>query len=88
MEKGFLFLELACLPHKDSHPSVTSCLNLFNAENIDVSVKHGYYEQFYLQQLVSENVHFQIDSSEFYFIDLTSIYIDLQLMKIMYYTIC
>ena len=27
-------------------------------------LKHGYYEQFYPQQPVSENVHFQIYSSE------------------------
>ena len=55
---------MAYLPHKDSHPSVTSSLNLFNAENVDVSVKHGYYEQFYPQQPLSENVHFQMYSNE------------------------
>ena len=71
---------MACLPHKDSHPSVTSSLNLFNAENVDVSVKHGYYEQFYPQQPLSENVHFQIYSNEDYFIDLNSTFIDLNVI--------
>ena len=39
----------------------------FNVENADVSVKHGYYEQFYVQ----------IYSSEDYLIDLTSTFINL-----------
>ena len=71
---------MSYLPHKDSHPSVTSSLNLFNAENVDVSVKHGYYEQFYPQQPLSENVHFQIYSNEDYFIDLNSTFIDLNVI--------
>ena len=48
------------LPHKESHPSVTSSVNLFSAENVDMSVRHGYYEQFYPQQLLSQNVYLQI----------------------------
>jgi hypothetical protein len=42
-----------------------------------VSVKHGYYEQFYLQQPLSENGFFQIYASEDCFIDLSSTFIDL-----------
>ena len=42
-----------------------------------MSVKLGYCDQFYLQQLLSENVHFQIFSSEDYFIYLTSTPVDL-----------
>ena len=38
------FLEMAYLPHKESHPSVNSPLNLSNVENVDVSVSYGYYE--------------------------------------------
>ena len=71
---------MAYLPHKDSHPSLTSNLNLFNAENIDVSVKHGYYEEFYLQQPLSKNVHFQIYSNEDYFIEMNSTFIDLNVI--------
>ena len=44
-----------------------------------MSVKHGYYEQFYPQNSLSGYVDFQIYSSED-FIDLTSIYIDLQVI--------
>ena len=29
------------LPHKESYHTVTSSLNLFNAESVDVSVKQG-----------------------------------------------
>jgi hypothetical protein len=68
------------LPHKESQPSITSSLNLFNAENVDVSVKHGYYEQFHPQQPLSENIHFQIFSNEDYFIDLSSTFIDLNVV--------
>ena len=45
-----------------------------------MSIKHGYYEQFYPQKPLSENVHFQIYSSENYFIDLISAFIDLQVI--------
>ena len=45
-----------------------------------MSVKQGYYEQFYLQQPLAENVHFQIYTSENYFIDLTSTLIDLRMI--------
>jgi len=68
------------LPHKESYPSITSSLNLFNAENVDVSVKYGYYEQFHPQQPLSENIHFQIFSNEDYFIDLSSTFIDLNVV--------
>jgi hypothetical protein len=71
---------MAYLPHKESHPTVTTSLNLFNAESVDVSVKHGYYEQFYPQQPLSENIHFQIYSNEDYFIDLSSTFIDLKVV--------
>ena len=71
---------MAHLPHKESHPSVNSYTSIFNAENIHVSVRHGYYEQFYPQQPLSENLHFQIYSSEDYSIDLTSKIIDLHVM--------
>ena len=40
-----------------------------------MSVKHVYYEQFYPKQPLSKNVHFQIYSSEDYFIDLNSTFI-------------
>ena len=70
---------MAYLLHKESHFSVTSSLNLFNTENVDLSVKHGYYEQFY-SQLLSENEDFQTYSSEEDFIDLTSTIIDLQVI--------
>jgi len=46
-------------------------------EEIDLRVKHGYYEQFYPLQPFSENVHFQIYSNEDCFIDLTSTFINL-----------
>ena len=59
---------MAYLPHKNSQPSITSSLNLFNAENVNVSVKHGYYEQFYPQQSLSKDIHFQIFSNEDYFV--------------------
>ena len=59
---------MAYLPHKESQPSDTSSINL----SIDGSIVHGYYEQFYPQQLLSEIVHLQIYSSEDYFTDLTS----------------
>ena len=68
------------LPYKEPHLSVNSYLNLFNAENVDVSVKHGYYGQFYPQQPLSENVHFPIYYSEDYFIDLNSRFIDLHVI--------
>ena len=42
-----------------------------------MSVKHGYYEQFYPQQPLSETKNFEIYFSEDYFIDLTSKFIDL-----------
>ena len=38
------------LPHEESHSSFNSSLSLFNAENVGVSVKHGYCEQLYQQQ--------------------------------------
>ena len=68
---------MAYLPHKECHPSIISSLNLFNAENVDVSVKYGYYEQFYPQKPMSENVHYQTYSSNNYFIDLTATFLDL-----------
>ena len=42
-----------------------------------MSVKHGHYEQFYPQQPLSENVHFQNYSNKDYFIGLTSTFIEL-----------
>jgi hypothetical protein len=69
---------MAYLPYKESRPSVNSSLNIFNAENIDFSVKPEHFEQFYPQQTLFENIHFQIYSNEDYFIDLTSIFIDLK----------
>ena len=45
-----------------------------------MSVKFGCYEQFYQQQPLSENIHFQIYSSDEYFIDLTSTFIDLHVI--------
>ena len=42
-----------------------------------MKVKHGCYEQIYPQQPLSESEHFQIYSSEDYFIDLASTLIDL-----------
>ena len=38
---------MAYLLYKESHPSVQSSLNLFNAGNLDVSEKHGYDKKFY-----------------------------------------
>jgi len=67
---------MAYLPYKESRPSVNSSLYLFNAENFDVGVKHGYHGQFYPQQPLSKNLNFLIYSSEDYFIDLTSAFID------------
>ena len=71
---------MANLPHKESYPSISLNLNLFNAENVGVSVKHGYYEQFYPQKPLSENIHFQIYSNEDYFLDFSSRFIDLHLI--------
>ena len=71
---------MANLPHNEYHPLFNSSLNVFNPEVVDVSVKHGYYEQFCPQQPLSENMHFQICSSEGYFIDLNSTFIDLHLI--------
>ena len=68
------------LPHKESYPSITSSLNLFNHENVDVSVKHGYYEQFHPQQPLSESLYLQIFSSEDFFIVLSSTFIDLNIV--------
>jgi len=68
---------MAYLPHEESPPSLTSSLNIFNAQNVDVSLKHGYFERFYPQEPLSDNFHFQIYSSEDYFIDLNSTFIDL-----------
>jgi hypothetical protein len=68
---------MAYLPHKDSLPSITASINLFNAENVDVSVEHGYYEQFYPQQPSSDNIHSQIYSNEDYFMDMFLTLIDL-----------
>jgi len=55
---------MAYLPHKESDPTVNLSLNLFGTKNNDMSEKYGYYEQFYLQQPLSENVHLQIYSSK------------------------
>jgi hypothetical protein len=55
-------------------------LNLFNAENVDVSVKYRYYEQFHPQQPLSENIPFKVFSNEDYFIDLSSKFIDLNVV--------
>jgi hypothetical protein len=41
IEKGFLFLEMAYIPYKEYYPSVHWSLNIFNAEDIHVSVKHS-----------------------------------------------
>ena len=46
-----------------------------------MSIKRGYYEQFYPQKLLSENLHFQIYSSEGCFMDLTSTFIGLRVKK-------
>ena len=43
----FFETEMGYMPHKDSYLYFSSSLNLFNTENFDVRVKHGYYEQFY-----------------------------------------
>ena len=51
--------------------------SVFNAKNFGVSVKYGHYEQFYPQQSLPENVHFQSYSSEDYFKDFTSTFLDL-----------
>ena len=59
----FIFLVMVYLPHKESHPSVNSSLNLLYAEYVDMSEKYGYYEQFDPQQPLSENIHFEIYSS-------------------------
>ena len=63
---------MANLTHNDSHQSINSFFNLFNAENVDVRVKHSCYEQFYPQQLLSENIHLKIYSNEGYLMDLSS----------------
>jgi hypothetical protein len=68
------------LPHKESYPSITSSLNLLNHENVDVSVKHGYYEQFHPQPPLSENLYLQIFSGEDFFIVLSSTFIDLNIV--------
>jgi hypothetical protein len=44
------------------------------------SVKYGKYEQFHPQQPLSGNIHFQIFSNEDYFIDLSSTFIDLNVV--------
>ena len=80
MKKAFLFIEMTYLSYKESHPSVTLSLNRLNSENVDVSVKHGYYQPIYPHQPVSKNVQFQIHSSKDYFIDLTSTFIDLHVI--------
>ena len=64
----------------ESHPSITSSLNLFNAEDVDVTLKYSYYEQFYPQQPLSENIHFQIYSNEDYFMGLSFKFIDLHVI--------
>ena len=71
---------MAHLLYKESHLFVNSSLNLFNAENVDVSVKHRYYKQFFPQPPLSGNVHFQIFASEDYFMDFTSTFIDLHVI--------
>ena len=71
---------MSYLSHKEYYPSVNSSLNFSNAEHFNVSVKHGYYEQFYPQQPLSENVPFQIYSSKDYFIDLTSAFLVLHVI--------
>ena len=68
---------MAYLSHKEFCPSVTSSTSLFNAENVDLSSKQGYYEQFYPQKSLSGTIHFQIYSSEDYFMDFTSTFIHL-----------
>ena len=71
---------MANLPYKDSYPSIISSLSLFNAENIDVSVRHGYCEQIYPKEPLSETIHFQIYSNEDYFVDMSSTFIDLHVV--------
>ena len=71
---------MANLPYKDSYPSITSLLSLFNAENIDVSVRHGYCEQIYPKEPLSETIHFQIYSNEDYFADMSSTFKDLHVV--------
>ena len=45
-----------------------------------MSVKHGYYGQFYSQKSLSENIHFQIYSNKDYLIDLSSTLPDLRVV--------
>ena len=71
---------MAYLPHKESHPSDNSSLIPLNSKNNNESVKHGYYEQFYPEQLLSENIYFQIYSNEDYFIDFSSTFTDLHMI--------
>ena len=71
---------MSYLPHKEYHPLVNSSVNLFNAGNIDASLKHGYYEKSYPQKPLSENVNFQVYSSEVCFIDLPSSFIELHVI--------
>jgi len=65
--------------HKESHPTITSSVNLSNAENVDVSVNYG-YEQFHPQPPLPETMHFQIFSNEDYFVDFSSTFIDLNVV--------
>jgi len=67
---------MAYLTLKDFHPSITSSLNLIIAENVDVSLKLGYYKRFYRQQTLSENIHFLIYSNEDYLVVISSTFID------------
>ena len=75
---SFSRLKKTYLPHKESYPTVTSSLNLFNAESVCVSVKQVYYDKFYPQLPLSENIHFQIYSNEEYFLVISSRFIDLK----------
>ena len=72
--------EKTYLPQKRSHYIVTSSLNIFNAESLDICLKHGYYEQFYPQEPLFENIYFQIYSNDYYFIDLSATFIDLKVV--------
>ena len=70
---------MAYLSHRDFRPSIASSLNLFSAENVDLTVNPDYYDQCYPKQ-PPENIHFQIYSNEDYFADMSSTFKDLHVV--------
>ena len=55
----FLFLEMAYIPLKESHPQKSHFKIFSTRVNFNVIVKVGYYEEFYPQQPLSETYIFK-----------------------------